>query len=284
MMNHNILIIGAGSLGTSLYKVLKMKSSGHLKLVGHKAKSDLREQLFVEDDYSDRLEIINIDEFEIIMIAVQDDKIKSAAKEIAHFDLKGKTIFHLSGSRAADELKVLSEEGAFIAALHPLQTFPGLFCETDVWSNIIWSFQGDEQAYPVAQEITKILSGKLLKLDARQKLALHVAGVFAANYLVGLLSLAETVLEKASVTNVSANELLFPLVQGVVTNYKTAPAKDILSGPLKRGDAEIIRKHLQFLIDTDGPLDNYKSLAQVILANKDFQIKNREILKDLINI
>lgn len=281
-MQANILIVGAGSLGTSLYKALSEKSAGQIHLLGHQNKGKLKNKLFTDDDYSDSLDKAHSENFEVFMIAVQDDKIKSAANELSRINVQGKMIFHLSGSRDADELRALSDAGAFIAALHPLQTFPGLFCQTNVWLNIIWSFQGDEKCFPAAEEICKTLSGRLLKLDARQKLALHVAGVFAANYLVGLLTLAESVLEKASVKNIGFNEVLFPLVQGVVNNYKNASAKDILSGPLKRGDTEIIRKHLQFLSKIDGPVENYKNLARIILENKDFQIGNREELRELI--
>jgi predicted short-subunit dehydrogenase-like oxidoreductase (DUF2520 family) len=253
-------------------------------LAGHQDFKKLANYEIAKKDYTSNLTNIIIKDADYLLIAVQDDKIKTVAKELSQYNISEKYTYHISGSRDASELAELNQRGAFTACLHPLQTFPRLFCAPETFAGIFWSFQGDEACYSFANDITSRLHGHLIKLSADQKRALHIAGIFAANYLVGLLSVAESVLKDTGFDKTAFNKILQPLLQGVTTNYKNASAKDILSGPLKRGDLEVIRKHLDYLKETNGPIELYKELANVILENEDFRIVNREQLVQLIDL
>ena len=276
-----ILIIGAGNLGTSFYSVLHSIYPDRVHLAGNKPFNFFENKSIKEKHYSNGLSELQVAQSGIIFITVQDDKIIDAVKALLNFKIRDKFIFHVSGSKDAGILGLLEKEGAYTAGLHPLQTFPHPFTPVKKWEKIIWSFQGNNRCYDVANFIVKKLKGRLLHLTAEQKKALHIAGIFSANYVVGLLALAEQILEKAGVSDIPAHEILQPLLQGVTANYKNAEATDILSGPLKRGDVDVIQKHIEYLKVTEGPVDLYKALAQSILTNKNFSISKRDKLSKL---
>ncbi len=279
-----ILIIGAGNVGTSLFRALDDKFPGKIHLFGKHEFSYINNKFINKDDYTNYLNPEIVDPVESIIICVQDDRIKEATRSVLLFRLTDKNIFHTSGAKDASELDHLKNRGAYVASIHPVQSFASKFSEPKKWQNIVLAFQGDTKCFPAANELAQKLKAKIITLDEDQKIGLHVAGVMASNYLVALLSVAENILVQAGIDDLSNNEILQPLLQGVVDNYKNSPADKILSGPLKRGDINVLRRHIQYLrINKSKDADLYLTLAKVLLNNSKFQIANKTKLEEILD-
>ncbi len=279
-----ILIIGAGNVGTSLFRALDDKFPGKIHLFGKHDFSYINKKFIKKDDYTNYLNPEIVDPLESIIICVQDDRIKEATRSILLFRLTDKNIFHTSGAKDASELDHLKNRGAYVASVHPMQCFASKFSEPKKWQNIVLAFQGDTKCFPAANELAQKLKAKIITLDEDQKIGLHVAGVMASNYLVALLSVAENILTQAGIDDLSNNEIIQPLLQGVVDNYKNSPADKILSGPLKRGDINVLRRHIQYLrIHKSKDADLYLTLAKVLLNNSKFQIANKTKLEEILD-
>jgi predicted short-subunit dehydrogenase-like oxidoreductase (DUF2520 family) len=283
IISKKILIVGAGNVGTSLFRALNERFPGKIHLFGNKDYSRQNSTYLHEDDYTNYLNPGIVNTVETIIVCVGDDHIKEATQSILPFELVGKFVFHTSGAKSTSELDHLKNKGAHLASIHPMQSFANTYSEPKKWHDIILTFQGDKKCYPAAQEIAENLQAKMICLDEEQKTGLHVAGVMAANYLVALLSAAENILALAGIDNISKNDILQPLVQGVVDNYKKAPADQILSGPIKRGDINVLKQHIQYLKSHKSQdADLYTTLAKVLLNNPKFEIPNRTKMLEIL--
>lgn len=280
MLKHNILIIGAGRVGSSLYRAFSV--------FGHSVKLyDRKKNL---ENYKNKAAVVSSLQADvlhwasIISIAVNDDSITQIARELDRFDLAGKTIFHTAGALDSSALSGLEKKGAYTASIHPMQTFTERFPEPDIWKGIFCSSEGSKNAYQILGPLFFEMGCPLTQLTKKQKQALHVAAVFSSNYLMALFSMAQEITESMPAGLDIHEKVLKPLVRQSIENYSSKPFKQALSGPLQRGDIQTIQKHLVFL-DT---LENkdlkhlYRLLGAELLKNDDLDIKNRPQLKELL--
>jgi predicted short-subunit dehydrogenase-like oxidoreductase (DUF2520 family) len=96
----------------------------------------------------------------------------------------------------------------------------------------------------------------------------HAAAVFASNYLVALLAEAVRLLEQSGWTEKEAVRGLVPLAEGALANVAKRGPTAALTGPIRRGDAETVRRHLEALAEahSDPRLGHlYRMLGEVAL-------------------
>ncbi len=276
------LIIGAGNLGTSLYRLLDHLYPGSVYLYGQKERNQFQSKYLTEGDYSNFLTMEMVNNLEVIFLAVPDDSLKEATRKLLLFKQAGRIVLHSSGALGSEELDHIRKRGAHCGSLHPMQSFPQKFIPPDHWNKIIFSFEGDEECLPFVDELMQKTESRLLKLTVDQKLALHIAGVFTANYTTALINLAEGILINAGIKEIPKNEILAPLLKGVAENLEKAPSDSILSGPAKRGDINILRKHLHYLRLTHGPADTYLDMVKLLLKNPRFNIPNSAKIEEIL--
>ncbi len=276
------LIIGAGNLGTSLYRLLDHLYPGSVYLYGLLERNRFQSKYVTEGDYSNFLTIEMVTDLEVIFLAVPDDALKEATRKLLLFKQSGRIVMHSSGALGSEELDHIRKRGAHCGSLHPMQSFPQKFLPPDHWKKIIFSFEGDEECLPFVEKLIQKTESRLLQLTLDQKLALHIAGVFTANYTTALINLAEGILINAGIKGIPKNEILAPLLKGVAENLEKAPSDSILSGPAKRGDINILRKHLQYLRLTDGPADTYLEMVKLLLKNPRFNIPNSSKIEEIL--
>jgi predicted short-subunit dehydrogenase-like oxidoreductase (DUF2520 family) len=87
----------------------------------------------------------------------------------------------------------------------------------------------------------------------------HAAATIASNHLVALLGQAVRIAEAAGVPP----EALLPLVRASVDNVEALGADDALTGPVARGDADTVARHLATLPPDERAA--YRALAREAL-------------------
>jgi predicted short-subunit dehydrogenase-like oxidoreductase (DUF2520 family) len=80
-----------------------------------------------------------------------------------------------------------------------------------------------------------------------------------------MLVTAEQLARKAGLSAVEARKMVLPIVRQTIANYAALGAAGAFSGPIVRGDAEIVRKHLRVLRKVPETTDVYLALAQAAL-------------------
>ncbi|RMH61682.1 MAG: DUF2520 domain-containing protein [Calditrichaeota bacterium] len=276
------LIIGSGRLGTSLYRFLDTHFPGSALILGRKEKNLFSSQYLTPGDYTNFLDINMVSSLEAIFITVPDDYIKEASRKLLLFYQRQRVIVHMSGSLPASELDYLRSKGGYYGSLHPLQSFPAPFMPPERMENIIYSFEGDEECLPFIYKFVQTAHSRLLKLDEDQKLALHIAAVYASNFVTAVLSFAENILVSTGIQDIPKNEVLAPLVRGIAEGLENSSTENLLTGPVQRGDVQTLSKHMHYLQLHKLDYKNYQTLTDMILDNPHFNIPNSTKIKELL--
>jgi predicted short-subunit dehydrogenase-like oxidoreductase (DUF2520 family) len=149
----------------------------------------------------------------------------------------GQIVAHTSGAHG---LAVLGEVDGI--ALHPAMTFTGADADLDRLPGIAWGVTTRDRAF--ATRLVADLGGvpEWIAEDARP--LYHAALAHGANHLVTLVNEAADVLRAAGVER--PGRVLSPLLHAALDNALIL-GDAALTGPVSRGDAGTVRKHLDRL-------------------------------------
>jgi len=173
---------------------------------------------------------------DIYIVALKDSAVKDV---LSGFDFQNKLIVHTSGSLPLSALKPFSEN---YGVLYPLQTFSKTreidFTEIPVFI---------EANYPENESILKLIAEKISKkvsvLNSEKRKSLHIAAVFACNFVNHFYSLAAGYLDAHDIPF----DVLYPLIEETARKAQEIPPKEAQTGPAVRFDETIINDHLQGL-------------------------------------
>lgn len=162
--------------------------------------------------------------------------------------------------------------------MHPMMTFvrsvrPSL-------EGVPFAIEGDRAAERVARRIVRDLGGDPFVIAKRNKAAYHAWGAFASPLLIAALITAEHVAIAAGIRGKAARAKMLPIVQQTIQNYAERGAAAAFSGPIIRGDAQIVRKHLNVLTGVPGAKDVYVALARAALQY--LPSRDRKSLKKIL--
>lgn len=201
----------------------------------------------------------------LVAIAVPDAEIPAVARELAALPLPaGIPVLHTSGALGAEALAPLAHQGVPVGSVHPLVAVSDPVGGADRLRGAWYAIDGDAAAARAAEALVTALDGRVLRLAPGGKPLYHAAAVFASNYLVALLAVAERLLAEAGVAGEAGRAALAELAAGAVAAVAERGAGAALTGPIERGDAATVELHLSRLSPPDALL--YSVLARETLA------------------
>ena len=139
--------------------------------------------------------------------------------------------------------------------------------------------EGDAAAVRLAKRITRNLGGQPFSIQRNRKVAYHTWGSFASPLLISLLAATERVAGEAGVSRSSARKRMLPILRQTLANYLSYGAARAFSGPIIRGDAATVEKHLTTLRVIPDVKRVYMALARSAL--QDLPARNK---KELLRI
>ncbi|MHB8579058.1 MAG: Rossmann-like and DUF2520 domain-containing protein [Ignavibacteriaceae bacterium] len=244
----NIAIIGAGKIAFSLTKSLI--NSGYLIsiVVSRRVSSaKILADKFNIHKYSDNLQDLPLS-CNVFFLCVPDSQLKLISKELSviKFNFPKSIFIQLSGAYTAKVLTALDKKKAMTASFHIMQTFPSKKIVS--LSKIYVAIETKNHR---AEEILLSLAGELnliaIKLESRNKIFYHLAAVFASNFLVGNYFSSQMLFKNAKMQEADFNKIITPIISSTVSNIKKFGAFESLSGPVERGELQIIKDHLNAL-------------------------------------
>lgn len=244
----HLWIVGAGRTGLALgLRLHRAHAVGRLTMTGRRV-PPREHPLFGGDppgaEYRSSIEDAPEDA-DAIVIAVPDGAIAEVAGRLASIDLPPSIpILHTSGSRSTDILQPLADRGHPTGSAHPLAAIAEPISGADRLAGATWGVEGDGEALDFAERIVHACGGHALRIAPGGKPAYHAAAVFASNYAVALLSVAERLMEQAGVDAADARPALAALAAGAVENVGARGPAAALTGPVIRGDVETVALHL----------------------------------------
>lgn len=180
-----------------------------------------------------------------ILIAVPDGSVAEVALRVADVGIPPTAVvLHLSGSLGLDVLDPLAKLGCAVGSLHPLAAVPKGDDGAERLRGAWFGVEGEGSARALAERIARVASGRVLSIRAGNKPLYHAAAVFASNYAVVLLDIAERLMGRAGVPAETARDALTTLAEGAVANVAAAGPAAALTGPAARGDAATVDLHL----------------------------------------
>jgi predicted short-subunit dehydrogenase-like oxidoreductase (DUF2520 family) len=215
----------------------------------------------------------------LIWLCVPDREITTVAADLAALNIwKGKTVFHSSGALDSDTLSALRKRGANVASVHPMMTFVRGAVPT--MKGITFALEGDAAAVSLARRVVRDFGACTIVIRKQHKAAYHAWGSFVSPLLVGALVTAEEVARSAGLKTAQARRMMLPIVCQTFVNYAALGPAGAFSGPLVRGDAETVRKHLQALKKTPEARAVYLALARSALHH--LPVENRRQLEKVL--
>jgi len=236
-------MIGAGRVGTVLASALRR--------AGHRVTLLPREPSPADTRRSD-----------LIVFAVPDDVL---APLVAHLTEErafgpGQVIAHTSGAHGIGILHPAVARGARPLALHPAMTFTGRPDDVEKLAGISYGVTAPDDIKPLAERLVRDLGGVPEWIAERDRALYHTALAHGANHLVTLVNEALDLLRDAG--TVHPEKVLGPLLRAALDN--TLRLGDAaLTGPVSRGDAGTVSRHLETLADTaPESVPSYLALAR----------------------
>jgi len=190
------------------------------------------------------LDLARREHADLVVLAISDDAITSTAAEMAAREGVTKNVIHLSGALSVDALLPLG--ACARGKLHPLASLggrgpipAGSLAAVDATSN---------ELREILEELATALGLSPFSLNPGSEVAYHVGAVFVANLSVALLDVGIEAFVRAGANPEQARGGALALLRSVLDNVEEAPALvAALTGPLARGDAGVVARHLEEL-------------------------------------
>ncbi len=193
---------------------------------------------------------------------VQADWVFLATRAGAIAEVSGgvsaRVLAHLSGALAAS---VMSPRASRVS-MHPCASMPDPETAFHRLRNGWFGVEGDEQAVAEARGIVERLGSRSFAIRG-DKALYHAGACVAANYLVTLAAAAQALWAEGGV---EADGALYDLMQGTLDNLRARGPAAALTGPIRRHDADTVRRHLETLREHESPWRQlYRQMGQETL-------------------
>lgn len=191
-------------------------------------------------------------DLDLIIIAVVDDAITSVAAEID----KNIPVVHTSGGIGIEVLAEFEHYGSF----YPLQTLTSERYSPFTEIPILVEASSDQFEERLIELAGKFTSHKAL-ISSEKRTELHVAAVIVNNFTNHLYHEAE----KYCKTHGLNFNLLKPLITETAAKIQDNPAITMQTGPAKRNDQTVIRKHMELLQGDPELRSLYETISNLII-------------------
>ena len=252
----NVSIIGSGNVAWHLapaldnagYSVREVYSRNYKHaeaLVGRLYQGDVKATLDFSSSNST-----------LFIIAVSDDAIHDIVTEIILPE--DAILVHTSGSQPLSALGFAAtlNTGVF----YPLQTF-SKSKKIDFKDVPIFIESESDSVAKILNKAANAISKKVKQISSEDRKALHVAAVFASNFTNHMLTVAKEILVKSKLDF----EILKPLIVETINKSISIGPEAAQTGPAKRGDLEILDRHIEFLKNDETLVEIYRLISQQII-------------------
>jgi len=247
-------IIGAGHLGKSIARLLLDKQRVFIGAICNTSEHSTRQALDFIGAGEYCPDIGALPAADLTLIATPDEHIHEACLALANnHDLKsGSVVLHCSGSLTSDLLSPAREAGCLVASIHPMRSFARPDISVREFAGTYCALEGDAGAKSIVRSLFDAIGAITYDIEKDKKSLYHAAGVFASNYLVTLSQQALSCLREAGVEQDMAMRIISNLMQGTVSNLASTLSPECsLTGPIQRGEAATLGKHMHALSGTE---------------------------------
>ena len=262
-----VTIIGPGNVGAAM-GVLAHRAGYRVAAVGsrHIENADRVARLIGRD-----VRTCNLHEAAglgaMVLLTVPDNAIEQVCTQLAdqRSFVEAAVVVHCSGALGSDVLEVARTRcRCTVGSMHPLQTFPTVNAAIAKLPGSYCFYEGDAQALEPLKRFATHLQLKPIQINRDSKALYHAAAVMACNYLTVIAEAALTLTDRAGIARATAWHALEPLVMATIHNIGVAGPSGALTGPVARGDAATVQRHLSAIESHGVPIGHlYRVMGQL---------------------
>lgn len=246
-----IVCIGSGNVATHMAQAFNARGINVVQVFSRDlSHAELLAQKTAAQAIAD-LSLIRRDA-DLYVIAVKDDAITEIAQSLE--GVAG-LVLHTSGATDIQVLKNCKRYGV----LYPLQTFSK--SRAIDFSNVpLFIEAGNQAVFSDLKLIADQLSHRVYEADSEKRRVLHLAAVFACNFVNQLYTLSADLVEHHGLEF----EMLRPLILETALKVQSAEPVNVQTGPAVRGDQQTMMNHLDLLTLTPELQGIYETLSNSI--------------------
>ena len=256
-MSERVFVIGPGHVGRGLVRAFRASGVEVVGLHGKRVSGVATSTGNIPADAA---------RANVVIVCVRDPQLDDAIAEItaAAGDgriERGTVVLHTSAIAEPAGLAALNGAGFPGGTFHPLVPFGDPDVSADMLRRGWIGIDGETAARNASRRLAGSLGARVLEIPAGKKPAYHAAAVISSNFPVVLASVAGHLLHEIGIPDGSAYQAVESLMSGALTNMKQAAPDDALTGPVMRGDAETVAKHLRGLQGHPTASEVYRTLS-----------------------
>lgn len=252
-MNLSIVILGSGNIAAHIAQALVSTDVVVKQIYSRNVSTGTKISNAINVDFTNDINKI-CKTADMYLFAMPP---KATLENIEKLNLdNNKILVHTDGSQNID---VFSNKTANYGVFYPFQTFS---------ANIKLDFSKTPIFIQASNATTKSMliylamqcACNYYEIDDKQRIALHIAGVFASNFTNHCVNIAQDILNEHNIDE----KLLFPLIEQNFNKILTNGSYHSQTGPARRGDVETINKHLQILKTNKTYFNIYENMSNSI--------------------
>lgn len=260
----DITLIGAGNLATNLGKALL--KAGHNIVQVYSRTEESATTLARILDAEPVCSISDVDDTaSVYIIAVKDSALASLLPSLC-MNRGDKIFLHTAGSM---NINVFDGMARNYGVFYPMQTFSK---EREVDFSVIPCFieGSDDAVSSVAKELAHTVSDHVYDLSSDGRRVLHLAAVFASNFVNHCFSISSELLSGCGIPF----DVMYPLIDEVVAKARLMRPVEAQTGPAVRYDVNVISRQAEMLSSEPLLRDIYEDMSRSIHEMSERQRKD----------
>jgi len=249
MKTLNVGFIGPGKVGCSFGRYIA-ESSGCFSIIGYCGRdigSAHEAAAFTGGRaYESPEELASV--CDILLLTVPDKQIAHVWDSLArNLPERNDPLYvgHCSGSQSSEIFS--PKPGCHFGSVHPVLAVPDKLNSYKNFDGAYFTIEGDEVFKSVAVELMNTLGNPFSMINADQKIKYHAASVMVSNLVCALAYKGMETFKDCGLDEEFADHAWRSLFLENAKNISSLGPVRALTGPVERGDAETIARHLEAL-------------------------------------
>lgn len=280
----DVNIIGAGLVGKILAKRILTTNCADIRSIMN---GNIESSLLAVQNIGAGTATFKVAELypaDITFITTPDNIIKPAFFSIEKEKRfkKDSVVIHCSGVKPASFLKENTVSQVHIARAHPIKDIHSVEEALKNFKDIQFILEGDDKACEVANNLLNSLGAKILQIPKQRDCLYHSACVLATTFHQMLVCASSQLYENCGLDQNLALSLAKELAIASLREMDiNAQYNDLIEGPIKRADAELIRENGKSILN-DKILAIYKSLGSYAISLSNHKAIEKDDLLSLM--
>ncbi|MCD8375777.1 MAG: DUF2520 domain-containing protein [Oscillospiraceae bacterium] len=263
-MAMKIGFIGAGKVGFSLGKFF---SQGGVPVTGYwsRRRESAQEAAAFTGTRAYQEPARLVQDSDALFLTVPDGAISSVFCQLKKSGISGKQICHCSGAMSAGEaFPGIGQTGACGYSIHPLFPISSRLESYRELPGAFFCLEGDGPHLTDWEGLLTGLGARVQRINGAEKARYHAACAISSNLMCALVGESQKLLEGCGFSPQGALEALAPLMRGNLEHLIACGPVQALTGPVERGDAATVQKHLA-CFETPQELELYRVASRKLV-------------------